>query len=183
MMPKNTIRRRQQAATTGKESSLCKGMRFLLLCCVVVGGALVLQRADVHASQLFHQLFPEEKDDFEYVLKDRHDPFKSFISEELLEQDAVAETEVLTGLRRFEPGQLSLVAIVFSDEKEPVAMVEDSSGKGYVIKKGEKIGRTGVVSEIVENEVRITTTITTWTGEAQHSLVKMELKKEGEKWQ
>ncbi|MDA8163770.1 MAG: hypothetical protein M0017_01870 [Desulfobacteraceae bacterium] len=116
-------------------------------------------------------------DPFVYQREGRHDPFEPFLPQKLLPIDVPAEE--LTGMRRFEPGQLTLVSIVFT-EKEALAMVQDSSGKGYILKKGDKIGRSGVVSDIVPNEVIIQQQMLTATGEKRTQAVEMVLRKEGE---
>ena len=78
----------------------------------------------------------------------------------------------------FEPGQLTLVAIMFSPDKN-VAMVEDVSGKGYLINEGLPIGRYGVVSQISMNQVNITETRSV-AGKEVVTPVIMRLKKEGD---
>ncbi|MEJ2033583.1 MAG: hypothetical protein P8Y63_11210 [Deltaproteobacteria bacterium] len=115
---------------------------------------------------------------FVYQREGRSDPFVPFIPEKLIE--APVDEKELTGMRRFEPGQLTLVSIVFTESK-PLAMVQDSTGKGYIITKGSKIGRSGVVSEIIPNEVVIEQKMLTTTGEKRTRTVEMVLRKEGEK--
>ena len=77
------------------------------------------------------------EDNFEYQRQDRPDPFFPFLTQEIMRTEAEAR-EKLTGMQKFEPGQLSLVAIVFA-EKGAVAMVQDSAGTGYVLRKGTKL--------------------------------------------
>jgi Tfp pilus assembly protein PilP len=61
--------------------------------------------------------------------------------------------ENLSPLERYEIAQLKLVAIVW-DIQQPVAMVEDSAGLGYVVKVGTPIGgNDGKVKTIHRNEV------------------------------
>lgn len=121
------------------------------------------------------------KDDgFVYNKTGRPDPFVPFISEaEKIMQKEVPEEE-LTGMRKFEPGQLTLVAIVFRGD-EGLAMVQDPVGKGYIIRKGTKIGRVGVVKDIMTNRVVINNITYTRAGEKRINDVEMLLKKEGEK--
>lgn len=123
------------------------------------------------------------KDDgFVYKRKGRPDPFKPFISAEKIKAELSKSKEALTGLQRFEPGQLKLVAIVFAGDTG-VAMVQDSSGMGYVVRKGMKIGLRNVVSDIVPNTVIIKQRYQTISGESRFRTVEMVLKKEGEKSQ
>ena len=84
----------------------------------------------------------------------RIDPFKSFIAE----QEAIEEKkkkEVKTYLETLDLSQLDLIAIILSP-KGNWAMVRDSKGLGYVIRKGTPIGiNGGIVHEIREKEVVI----------------------------
>lgn len=122
--------------------------------------------------------------DFQYVLEGRPDPFKPFIEPEVatkIDPNEIVEEDVeLSGMQLFEPGQLSLVAVMFAGEKK-FAMVEDVTGKGYVINEGIPIGRHGVVSEIREDQVIITETARTRAGKEIVTTVVMRLNKEGDK--
>jgi type IV pilus assembly protein PilP len=66
----------------------------------------------------------------------RRDPFQPFTSNTRTHSRA---RETLSPLERYELGQLRLVGIVWH-VKEPSAMIEDSSGLGYVVKVGTPIG-------------------------------------------
>ena len=79
----------------------------------------------------------------------------------------------------FEPGQLTLVGLLKRDT-EGMAMVQDFTGKGYVIAEGTKIGRRGVVKNIASKSVTIEETAVTRAGEKIITEVVMLLKKEGE---
>ena len=119
---------------------------------------------------------------FTYETEDRPDPFTPFISEKVIQpvEAGAQEEEKLTGMRQFEPGQLSLVAIMFT-ESNPMAMVEDSSHKGYIIRRGTKIGRSGIVSDILPNQVVIKQLSYSMAREKKYKTVEMILRKEGEK--
>jgi type IV pilus assembly protein PilP len=123
-------------------------------------------------------------DTFTYVLTGRPDPFLPFIEPQIatkLNPDEIVEEESpLTGMQLFEPGQLKLVAVLFSNDKK-MAMVEDVTGKGYVINEGIPIGRHGVVSEIDTNQVVITETTRTRAGKEIVNTTVMRLNKEGDK--
>jgi len=118
---------------------------------------------------------------FEYRREGRPDPFFPFLTEEILQAEAAAREE-LTGMRKFEPGQLTLVAIVFT-ERGPVAMVQDSAGVGYIIRKGTKIGRNGEVKEIIPNKVIIEQQTFSLSRQKRFRTVEMVLKKEGDRKQ
>ena len=94
---------------------------------------------------------------------------------------AIVEDEVeLTGMQLFEPGQLKLVAVMFAADKK-MAMVQDVTGKGYVINEGVLIGRHGVVSEITTDQVIVTEKTRTRAGKEIINTVVMRLNKEGDK--
>ncbi len=121
---------------------------------------------------------------FEYQLESRVDPFVPFITEKAATSSAdmneiIEDNQPLTGMQLFEPGQLTLVATLRKD-KDDVAMVEDFTGKGYVLLKGTKIGRRGVVKEIDPNAVIIEETAVTRAGKEIITNVVMTLKKEGD---
>ncbi len=119
---------------------------------------------------------------FEYVIEGRNDPFIPFISEksQTAKMDEIIPVEdQLSGMQLFEPGQLNLVAIVMVDDKD-LAMVEDTTGKGYVLHTGMEIGRRGIITSIQSNKVTIEETAFTRAGKKLTSNIVMLLKKEGE---
>lgn len=123
-------------------------------------------------------------DSFQYELTGRPDPFVPFIEPQVatkLDPNEIVEDEVeLTGMQLFEPGQLKLVAVMFATDKK-MAMVQDVTGKGYVISEGVLIGRHGVVSEITTDQVIVTEKTRTRAGKEIINTVVMRLNKEGDK--
>lgn len=122
---------------------------------------------------------------FEYQLENRADPFVPFISEKAavssVNMDEIIDNaEPLTGMQLFEPGQLTLVALL-KNGVENLAMVEDFTGKGYVLTIGAKVGKRGVVKNIAPQSVIIEETAVTRAGKKTVTEVVMLLKKEGEK--
>jgi type IV pilus assembly protein PilP len=117
------------------------------------------------------------------MLEGRPDPFVPFIEPKVatkFDPDEIVDDEAeLTGMQLFEPGQLTLVAVMFSSG-EKIAMVEDVTGKGYVMHEGILIGRHGVVSQINEEQVIITETASTRAGKELITTVVMRLNKEGD---
>ncbi len=123
--------------------------------------------------------------DYEYEIDNRADPFAPFVSgpaksnpvtpDEIIEND-----EVLTGMQLFEPGQLTLVALMMTGG-DTQAMVQDSTGRGYVIEEGMKIGRRGVITRITDNKVLIEETARTRSGKVLKNEIAMVLKREGDK--
>ncbi len=127
-----------------------------------------------------------KKDDsgFKYVVEGRDDPFVPFIKPKVATakfdpNEIIDEDVELVGMRQFEPGQLTLVAVMFNGNKG-MAMVEDVSGKGYVIEEGMLIGRHGVVEDINRDRVLIVETARTRAGKEIKNDVVMSLNKEGE---
>ncbi len=118
--------------------------------------------------------------DFNYQREGRPDPFMPFITEQRIEAELAVETKKLTGMQLFEPGQLTLVGII-KTSRGPLAMAQDSVGKGYPLRKGMKIGRTGEIVEIVPNKVLIKEEAykNARTKEIIYKTTEMVLKKEG----
>jgi type IV pilus assembly protein PilP len=118
-------------------------------------------------------------DTFEYQRADRPDPFLPFIKEKVVTSEVEIPAQELVGMQKFEPGQLTLVAIVVT-ERGHLAMVQDSVGRGYIISNGTPIGRSGVVDRITANQVVIKQRYQATSGEERYNFVEMFLKKEGE---
>ena len=102
------------------------------------------------------------------------DQTKPIVPDEIVENN-----EVLTGMQLFEPGQLTLVALMMTGG-EAVAMVQDFTGRGYLIEEGMKIGRRGVITRITEDKVLVEETATTRSGKVLKNEIAMVLKREGE---
>lgn len=111
--------------------------------------------------------------------RERPDPFFPFLTQEIMKAEAKAKAE-LTGTQKYEPSQLTLVAIV-SGKRGLLAMVQDSSGIGYVLRKGTKIGETGEVVQISQDKVIIEQSLKNVAGERTSRKIEMILSKEGEK--
>lgn len=129
------------------------------------------------------------KTDSNYVYRaiGRNDPFKPFISPKAVSptgpdpNEIVEEGGELTGMQLFEPGQLSLVGTMMTETEGIIALVEDQTKKGYILRRGMKIGKRGVVAEIDSEQVFITETARTRSGQEITNTVTMRLKKEGDK--
>ncbi len=123
------------------------------------------------------------EDNFEYQLEGRQDPFEPFLKPKVVADfdpnEIVESDETLTGMQLFEPGQLTLVAIMQTG-KDNIAMVEDSTGKGYVVRVGMKIGRRGEIISIDSHKVAIEETAITRAKKVLKTRIDMILNKEGE---
>lgn len=120
-----------------------------------------------------------------YKTENRLDPFRPFVTPKSISStrdpnEIVDSDEKLSGMQLFEPGQLNLVGIIHS-AKDSIALVEDQSKKGYVVKIGTLIGKRGVVTNIDEEQVSITETAKTRGGQELKSIITLRMKKDGEK--
>ena len=111
--------------------------------------------------------------------RERPDPFFPFLTQEIMKAEAKAQAE-LKGTQKFEPAQLTLVGIV-SSKRGLVAMVQDASGVGYMLRKGTKIGGAGEVIQISKDKVIIEQSLKNVAGERTSRKIEMTLSKEGEK--
>ncbi len=130
-------------------------------------------------------LAPNQMNGFDYPLDNRPDPFYPFISKE--KAIATIDTELvdingekLTGMQLFEPGQLTLVAVM-STANGKVAMAEDVTGKGYILQKNMLIGKRGQIIRIENGQVFIKETLETKSGKVSYNEIVMRLKKDEEK--
>lgn len=130
----------------------------------------------IQLPMLLDELRPDLTTGFFYRSTGRPDPFLPFMATTPTPPEA---TEELTGLRRFEPGQLSLTAIAVRGG-EVFAMVEDSTGRGHIIRPGTLIGRDGRVERITSGRVIIRQPALTLTGEREYRTIEMVLNLEGE---
>ena len=95
-----------------------------------------------------------------YDRKGRPDPFAPFVSGRQPStqdetQKKLQRREPRTPLERMSLGQLQLTAVMETGGQS-VALVEEASGKGYVVKKGTYIGNEGGrVTEILPNAIVI----------------------------
>jgi len=165
---------------------LAKSLTFLLLGTMPISStalALPVSASQENQSQQTLALPGQSPEAiFEYRIENRPDPFQPFISEKATSaniNEILPVDEQLSGMQLFEPGQLNLVAIVMTGDND-FAMAEDTTGKGYILRTGMKIGKRGIVTAIQTNEVKIEETAFTRAGKKLTSKIVMLLKKEGE---
>lgn len=90
----------------------------------------------------------------------RRDPFRSFIEDQ---KKRLAKTE-RGPLEQFDLSQLTVVAVVWGTGR-PRALVEDPSGRGYVVQVGTPIGKNdGTVTGIGDNAVTVRETYVDYLG-------------------
>ncbi|HKD42161.1 MAG TPA: pilus assembly protein PilP [Myxococcaceae bacterium] len=89
----------------------------------------------------------------------KRDPFRSLIEE--VRAPSVENTVCTEPLCQWDLDQLTLVAVV-TGEANPLAMVEDPGGKGYLIRRSSRVGKQGgKVTQILRDTVTVTEF---WTG-------------------
>lgn len=109
----------------------------------------------VEPVQVAEKKEPEKKEEpeFQYNPAGKPDPFKPFI--QLTPIRELSRTAPLTPLQKYDISQLKLVAIISTPEGN-VALVEDSAGKGYFVKRGTEIGKNdGKVTRILKDRLII----------------------------
>jgi len=90
-------------------------------------------------------------EDYTYNPANRRDPFLPY---ESINSDG-SVLGPLFPLQKFDVDQLKLIGIIW-DVKSPKAMILDPTGKGYVVKANERVGRhSGYIAKIRENEIVI----------------------------
>lgn len=95
-----------------------------------------------------------------YDAEGRRDPFRSFIDDQRFK---VAESE-RGPLEQFDLSQLTVVAVVWGTGR-PRALLEDPSGRGYVVQLGTPVGKNdGSVTSIDDNAVVVRETYVDYLG-------------------
>lgn len=84
---------------------------------------------------------PEKKLVFSYNPKGLVDPFQPFI--QIGSAEKLVPGVPRTPLQEYDLSQLTLTAIVYLENGNNRAMVRDSAGKGFTLKKGTYIGKRG----------------------------------------
>ncbi|MCO6431193.1 MAG: pilus assembly protein PilP [Deltaproteobacteria bacterium] len=108
---------------------------------------------------------------FVYDPTGKRDPFRPF---SLAPQPGDLSNK--TPLEKYGIGQLKLTAVLGAGD-EGSAMVENSLGKGFTVKKGTKIGvNGGEVIEILADRILILETSTDFTGETKTKTIEMRLR-------
>lgn len=119
-----------------------------------------------------------------YIAKGKTDPFEPLIKEkppveepkETIEEDNVPQ-RVLTPLEKLDFSQMKLVAIL-NKEAGSVAMVQEASGKGYIVNIGTYIGRSsGQVVSIEKDKLVIQEKVKDYKGNVVDRFQELKLNK------
>ena len=153
-----------------------KAQTLLIHSVVIVG-----QSRDINETEkAAHKVDANAKESVEkyiYDPKGKRDPFKPYVDLE------AQKKKKLVPLQKYEVSQLKLTGIIWGGGMNSMAMVEDPIGKGYVIKKGMRIGSNdGKVKKITKDRVIITERYRDYLGEVKSREVSLKLyhTKEGE---
>lgn len=110
-------------------------------------------------------------EEFVYDATGKRDPFRPFDLSGKKDSDGP-----LTPLQRYSLKQLRCTSIVTNFNGGYNAIVEDQSGKGYIVKKGTKIGDSnGEVVSIERDRIKILETKVDLTGKENTRVVEMKL--------
>ncbi len=125
-----------------------------------------------------------EKEEEHYNFEGKINPFQPLISDKDEEEETIDEEmpkRILTPLEKIDLAAIKLVAVIQTKEKN-IAMVEEASGKGYIVKIGTYMGRHhGRVSEIKPNSIVVRELIKNYKGKYVEQFQELKLlKKDGE---
>ena len=114
--------------------------------------------------------------DFSYDATGKRDPFRSFILDRLNE----LEDGVKGPLQQFDLNQLDVVGIVWHADRRR-ALIEDPSGRGYVVQEGTAVGKNdGRVTRIDDNLVMVRETYVDYVGEKTTKDIPMRVRPKGQ---
>lgn len=107
---------------------------------------------------------------FRYDPAGKADPFKSFVRTEM-----TARVGVVSPLERFDLSQIEVTGIIWNADR-PRALVQDPTGKGYVVGEGAPMGKNqGRVVRIDDNRVVVKETYVDFRDQASSKDVELHL--------
>jgi len=129
--------------------------------------------------KLKDELENDRKKNKAYIAKKNIDPFASPIAKRNQKTKKKINNRKLSPLEKLDISQLKLVAVInLQSGKKSVAMVEESNGKGYMVKIGTYIGQNfGRIIEIRNAEILIKERIKNFKGDFEEIIKKMKLQK------
>lgn len=102
----------------------------------------------------------------------KRDPFRPF---DFAPVTAIDESK--TPLERYDVNQLKLTAVITSADGSPAATVENQVGKGFIVKKGMKMGlNSGEVVEIKPDRIIVVETTYDFTGQKKTKNIELRLR-------
>lgn len=151
-----------------------------LLCLLVFipGSVVAADNQDADSGQKPDWISPPA---YQYTREGKQNPFRSFMrtrDEQEQNKDKKKPRAQLGPLQKIAVTQLKLVGILWDPEKQNkvLAMVELPNGKGFVLKKGTKVGRQdGEVVDITEDSIIIEEEVISVLGEKETRTQVLEL--------
>jgi type IV pilus assembly protein PilP len=146
------------------------------------GKSLLLEKKKAEQVKNLEKESLEKKGEIEYSYDPtgKVDPFKPFIQ---ITSQGSSKYSPLTPLQKYDISQLKLVAIIITPGGN-TALVEDTTGKGYFLKKGTGIGKNdGRVTKILKDQVIIEETYQDVLGQTKTNEISLylhRLEEEGE---
>lgn len=114
---------------------------------------------------------------YSYNPTGKRDPFRATAVASEVKRTSSACDEPLC---QYELDQLTLVAVVTGDSN-PIAMVEDSGGNGYLVKRNTRIGKQGGrVTQILRDSITVTELFTAPDGKVVSNPVSLGVKTDKE---
>lgn len=115
------------------------------------------------------EMISPEQANFVYDSTGKRDPFRPF------DIAPKADDSNKTVLERYDLGQFKLTAVLSGDT--PSASVELADGKGFIVRKGTKIGlNSGEIIDIQPNKVIILETKIDFTGQKTQNTIELQLR-------
>lgn len=152
------------AAACGEDDSATPG---------AAPGAAATPKADEPGAASPAEAEKQEELSYTYNAMNRRDPFKTYFDE--LSQNEQSDQSNLTELQKIDLDKLHLVAVVVGTAT-PMAMVEDTAGRGHTVKIGTLIGkRLGQVKHIRRGEIVVQEEFRDFTGKRIPQLKELKL--------
>lgn len=133
----------------------------------------VAPKEDEVAADVAAAAAKQEDLSYTYNAVNRRDPFKTYFDE--LSQNEQSDQTNLTELQKIDLDKLRLVAVVVGTAT-PMAMVEDTAGRGHTVKIGTLVGkRLGQVKHIRRGEIVVQEEFRDFTGKRIPQLKELKL--------
>lgn len=140
---------------------------------VAVAAPVAAAKADEPGAAAPAEAEAQEELSYTYNALNRRDPFKTYFDE--LSQNEQSDQSNLTELQKIDLDKLKLVAVVVGTAT-PMAMVEDTAGRGHTVKIGTLIGkRLGQVKHIRRGEIVVQEEFRDFTGKRIPQLKELKL--------
>ncbi|MEE8557150.1 MAG: pilus assembly protein PilP [Myxococcota bacterium] len=130
------------------------------------------EKAAKKRGQIQKVALPPVDPNYRYDPKGKPDPFRSFVKTFLTRRKDESAT---TPLERFDLSQLRVTAIIWGNPA-PKALIEDPSGKGYIVGSGTAIGKNkGRIIRIDDNLVLVKETYVDFSGKSSSKDIEMRM--------